>query len=106
MRKTQNLWNEGTLVTVAASVRVREDRVGLACLTAEEYKLPDEIVDGADDLGQQEPVAQAPNLVMPLKLESPSNGNGNQVSQGVGTDLPAQRKPTSGNGAVNGSDSH
>jgi len=106
LRKTQNLWNEGTLVTVAASVRVREDRVGLACLTAEEYKLPDEIVDGADDLGQQEPVAQAPNLVMPLKLESPSNGNGHQVSQGVGTDLPAQRKPTSGNGAVNGSDSH
>ena len=52
LRKTQNLWNEGTLVTVAASVRVREDRVGLACLTAEEYKLPDEIVDGADDLGQ------------------------------------------------------
>ena len=51
-------------------------------------------------------MAQAPNLVMPLKLESPSNGNGHQVSQGVGTDLPAQRKPTSGNGAVNGSDSH
>ena len=39
--KTQDLWQKGTLVTIVGSVRARDDRVSISCLSAEEYVVPD-----------------------------------------------------------------
>ena len=47
LRDTRDLWQEGNLVTVTGTVRVREDEVSLSCRTAEEFRIGDEPAEAA-----------------------------------------------------------
>jgi hypothetical protein len=47
LRDTRDLWQEGNLVTVTGTVRVREDEVSLSCRAAEEFRIGDEPAEAA-----------------------------------------------------------
>ena len=101
------LWEPGTLVTLAVTVRVRDDdRISLSCQRAEAYVRPDEVEPEDEDVTTTEPIARAPApLPAPdLTLRSPSpNGGGSATTVGAvreggaGYNAP---KSTSPNGAA------
>ncbi|MCH8109162.1 MAG: DNA polymerase III subunit alpha, partial [Chloroflexi bacterium] len=41
LEETQGLWEEGKLVTITGTVRVREEQISISCANASEYKVPD-----------------------------------------------------------------
>ena len=41
LEKTRDLWQVGSMVTVGGTIRARDDRVSISCLSAELYKVPD-----------------------------------------------------------------
>ena len=47
LRETRDLWQEGNLVTVTGTVRVREDEVSLSCRAAEEFRIGEEPAEAA-----------------------------------------------------------
>ena len=58
MNETPGLWQEGTAVVVVGTVRARDDRVSISCLTATAYKVPgEEPSPRAGAIQGQEPVA-------------------------------------------------
>ncbi len=44
LRDTRGLWQEGNLVTVTGTVRVRDDEISLSCRAAEEFRIGEEAV--------------------------------------------------------------
>ena len=46
------LWDEGRLVRVVGTVRVRGDQISISCTEADEYQLPDSSKDPGEDKGE------------------------------------------------------
>ena len=74
VEETQGLWEEGTLLTVVGSVRNRDDRVSISCISARPYTLPDEDqqADGQD--GAFHPTVGPENLNVTHPPARPSDG--------------------------------
>jgi hypothetical protein len=91
---TQGLWEEGTLVTVAGTVRSRNDQVSITCLSAVAYEVSDDGRSGARQDGTPSPD------------DAPANGHAARRS-GLGVIPPAVAPeavaPAGGQGSGNGS---
>ena len=77
------LWEPGTLVSLAVTVRVRDDdRISLSCQRAEAYVRPDEQEPEDEEVTTTEPIARAPApLPAPdLTLRAPSPNGGRSVT--------------------------
>ena len=70
LQQTQDLWTPGALVSIVGSVRAREDRVSISCLSAKEVDLSDG-TDGSASGQPAPPEAVAPEAA-PEKVESVS----------------------------------
>ena len=95
MEATEGLWEEGKLVAVAGTVRVRDDEVSISCQGAEEY-VPEEIENSTStnsneiketfviESSQSEPNGiAAPTLdIKPPTDNGVNGGNGNGASGG------------------------
>jgi DNA polymerase-3 subunit alpha len=69
LQQTQDLWVPGALVSIVGSVRAREDRVSISCLSAKEVDLS----DGTDDAASGQPAtpeAAAREKEAPVSLEA------------------------------------
>ena len=84
--ETQDIWQEGTLVTVVGNVRDRGDRVSISCVEAHRYTVPDEDHPTSgqqdDDLDSGLPehtVATAPDTAID---GPPLQGPGEEKSRG------------------------
>ena len=58
LAETEGLWEEGTLVTVVGTVRVRADQVSLSCLSATPYPVPEP--DGGAAMANGQAAAATP----------------------------------------------
>ena len=81
------LWEPGTLVTLAVTVRVRDDdRISLSCQRAEAYVRPDEQEPENEDVTPTEPIAGAPAPLpaqdLTPRVPSP-NGGGSATTAGA-----------------------
>ena len=98
LEETQGLWEEGKLVTITGTVRVREEQISISCANASEYKVPD-AADAAASVGgegyalseagysngaNRAPVsngaAQPQNNVSSIAEKSASNGYGERAA--------------------------
>ena len=103
---TRDLWQEGTLVTVAGSVRARDDRVSITCLSAGPYSVEGD-EQGAGDSDDPAAVARAPEVV-PVGAQAiatagpapPPPGNAGQSLGGAAGDSSAARPPPAGPAAA------
>ena len=88
------LWEPGTLVTLAVTVRVRdEDRISLSCQRAEAYVRPDEQEPEDEEVTTTETVPRTPSPAptSDLTLRPPSSNGG-----GSGTPVGAVREGGAG----------
>ena len=76
LQDTDGLWEEGKLVSIAGTIRVRDDQISISCTEANEYKLPDSAVapDDHDVAAGQVVVASAPGDTTPAPKERETVG--------------------------------
>ena len=71
LRSTRGLWQEGNLVTVTGTVRVREDEVSVSCRAAEEFRIGEEPAE-ADARPAPAAVSEAQRPAYSPPAQSPS----------------------------------
>ena len=71
LRSTRGLWQEGNLVTVTGTVRVREDEVSLSCRAAEEFRIGEELAE-ANASPAPATVSEAPRPAYSPPAQPPS----------------------------------
>ena len=103
LEETQGLWEDGKLVTITGTVRVREDQISISCSNASEYKVPDAddatasvggegyalsevgYSNGASHAPVSNGMAQPPNNVSSIADKRASNGYGERAAEQTNT---------------------
>ena len=85
-QETQDLWREGSLVWVQGKVRVRGDRLSVACDRATPYNIDDVVADAP----QAKPIAKAAVAATPNGV---TNGHAANGTNGRPADVAAVPKP-------------
>ena len=85
VQQTEGVWQDGKLVAVTASVRVRDDQVSLSCIDAQEIEIPATtaaqtatapIAKPAAAESAASPTPDAPAAAEPIVTPPSANGNG------------------------------
>ena len=91
LKRTEDLWVEGRIVTVAGTVRLREDQVSISCIAAEEFS-PDRESQEPDQPQATIPPESSPELDPPAPLRE-------EVPEIADEDAPYETANVTANGA-------
>ena len=107
MQQTERLWEDGKLVSVTATVRVRDDEVSLSCLDAKEVEIPSTASAQTPSPRPAQPVAAAPIRPQPPAPTKSVSDLPSQPANGIAEPEPdyaapsaAETKPAHMNGSA------